>query len=75
MAGLTPVEIINLSYGNLTVSPVLTFLAVIVFSYVLIYKSTLLRADQKGYIIDKVSIIINVIRTITQIISVVVFKN
>lgn len=53
----------------------LLFLANTVFSYVLIYKSTLLRADQKGFIIDKVSIIINVIRTITQIISVVVFKN
>lgn len=53
----------------------LLFLADTVFSYLYIYKITLLRADQKNYIVTKYEISMTTIRNILQIISMVIFKN
>lgn len=53
----------------------LFFLADTVFSYLFIYKTILLTADQKNYINNTYTIISNIIRVVLQIISLVIFKN
>lgn len=50
-------------------------LASVVTSYLFVYKTTLLVADQKKYFIEKISIIFNIIKTVAQIIVLLVFKN
>lgn len=62
-----PIDNIHLYY--------IIFLANTVFSYLFIYKSTLLSADQKGYIINRINLIINFIKTVVQILILVLFKN
>lgn len=47
----------------------------VVASYLCIYKTTILMADQKGYLVTKVAIYTNFIKTILQIISIIVWKN
>lgn len=44
-------------------------------SYLLVYKSSLLRADQKTYLINKVEIAINASKVIAQFLSVIIWKN
>lgn len=46
-----------------------------IVSYLFIYKSIILSADQKSYIFFKYEIIINTIRILLQIISLLLFKN
>ena len=50
-------------------------LANIVASYVFVYKATLLTADQKNYIISKITIVTNILKTVIQIVSIILFKN
>lgn len=50
-------------------------LANVVASYLCVYKTSILTADQKNYIIVKISMIANLIKTIAQILSIVLFKN
>lgn len=45
------------------------------FSYLLVYKSSVLYADQKNYIINRIDVITGVIRIALQIIIIVCFKN
>lgn len=46
-----------------------------VFSYLFVYKSSIINADQKSYLINKISIYINVAKLILQCVGMVVFKN
>lgn len=45
------------------------------YSYLMSYKNTLLSADQKDYVLTSVNIIFGTITTITQILSLLIFKN
>lgn len=65
----TEVEIPNI------VSIYLLFLTDTVVSYLCIYKITVLNADQNSYIATRYDIVLNFIRTISQIISLILFKN
>jgi len=53
----------------------LAFLVNTIFSYLYIYKSSILAADQKGYEINRISLLINSAKSITQIFILVIFKN
>ncbi|MGG7058125.1 lipopolysaccharide biosynthesis protein [Clostridium tertium] len=53
----------------------LLFLSDTVFSYLYVYKITLLRSDQKNYIVTKYEISMTTIRNILQIVSMIIFKN
>ena len=44
-------------------------------SYLFIYKSSLLRADQKTYVINRIEIVINFIKVIIQFFSVIILKS
>ena len=46
-----------------------------VLSYLFVYKSTIITADQKGYLINRINIYINVIRTVLQCIALVLFES
>lgn len=59
---------------NLVVYYLLSLAGVIV-SYVCIYKTSILSADQKNYIVIKITIIINIIKTVIQIFALLAFKN
>ena len=50
-------------------------LASIVISYLYVYRTSIITADQKNYIVTRITIITNIIKTITQIISLLIFKN
>lgn len=47
----------------------------VVVSYLFVYKTSILTADQKNYIITRITLIITVIKTSLQIITIIVFKN
>lgn len=51
------------------------YLSDTIISYLFVYKSTILSADQKAYISLRYEMIINIIRIIFQIISLLLFKN
>lgn len=44
-------------------------------SYLFVYKSSLLRADQKTYIINKVEVVINIVKVVAQFFSVIIWKS
>lgn len=50
-------------------------LAGVVVSYLFVYKISIITADQKNYIVTSISIIINFIKTIIQMITLLIFKN
>ena len=50
-------------------------LAGVVISYLFVYKTVLLVADQKNYIVVKISIVINIIKTTIQIIALLLYGN
>ena len=50
-------------------------LANIVFSYLCVYKTSILSADQKNYKITRITIVVNVIRSIVQIIAIIIWKD
>ena len=47
----------------------------VVFSYVYVYKSSILIADQKNYVVIKVSLITNFAKTVFQVICIILFKS
>lgn len=47
----------------------------VVMSYLFVYKTTLLTADQKNYLIVKINMWINTIKTVLQIVSLFLFKD
>lgn len=53
----------------------LMFLANTVISYLFIYKSTVLTADQNGYIVSKYQMIFDVARQISQVVVLIIFRN
>ena len=53
----------------------LFFLTNTVVSYLFVYKTTLITADQKNYLVSKYTTIISLIRTLIQAILLFVFKN
>lgn len=53
----------------------LLFVADAVISYLFVYRTTILRADQKNYIITKYEIATSLVRTVFQIVVLVVFAN
>ncbi|MBQ2986133.1 MAG: hypothetical protein IJE23_01480 [Tyzzerella sp.] len=53
----------------------LIFLANTVFSYLFIYKSTILTADQNGHIVTKTQMKFDLLRQVVQIIVLLVFNN
>lgn len=63
----TPIENLNLYY-------VLSLSSVVV-SYLCVYKTTVLSADQKGFVIAKVNMFTNILKTVIQIVSIVIWKN
>lgn len=50
-------------------------LAGVVISYLCVYKTSILTADQNNYIVTKISIIMNITKTIVQIVSLILLKN
>ncbi len=59
---------------NLNIYYLLSLSSVVV-SYLCVYKTTVLSADQKGYIVTKVGIFTNILKTVLQIISIILWKN
>lgn len=59
---------------NLNIYYLLSLSSVVV-SYLCVYKTTVLLADQKGYILTKINILTNILKTILQIFSIVLWKN
>ena len=59
---------------NLYVYYVLSLLNV-VFSYLFVYKTSILSADQKNYVVVRISMFCNIFRTIIQILLILIFKN
>lgn len=53
----------------------IVFLLQTVVSYLFVYKTTIIVADQKNYIINKISTIVEFVKTIVQILFILVFKN
>lgn len=47
----------------------------VVFSYIYVYKTSILIADQKNYIVTKVSFITSIVRAIIQIFCILIFKS
>lgn len=47
----------------------------IVVSYLFVYKSAILNADQKGYLVNKYNIIVMVLKVVLQVIIMVICKN
>lgn len=45
------------------------------FSYLFVYKQSIVTADQKSYLVNRIDIYVNVLRVITQILSVIILKN
>ena len=50
-------------------------LANVVFSYLCVYRTSILTADQKGYKVTRVTMVINILRSILQIIGIIIWKN
>ena len=59
---------------NLEIIYVLSLLN-IVASYLCVYKTSIINADQNGYIVTRISMIMNIGKTIMQIIVLLMFKN
>ena len=50
-------------------------LAGVVISYLFIYKTAIITADQKNYVVTRITIVVNFIKTIVQILLLIIFKN
>lgn len=62
-----PIDHINLYY--------LFSLANVVASYISVYKTTILSADQRNYVVVKITMVTSIIQTILQIVVLVLFKS
>ena len=47
----------------------------VIISYLFVYKTSIIIADQKNYLVTRITIIVNFIKTIIQIICLLIFKN
>ncbi len=47
----------------------------VIFSYFCVYKTSILSADQKNYKIVKITMVVNIVRSILQIVSIIFFKS
>ena len=65
---------LNSEVPNLVIYYLLSLSSVVV-SYLCVYRTTILTADQRGFIITKITIITNTLKTIFQIISILILKN
>lgn len=45
------------------------------FSYLFIYKQSIISADQKNYLVNEIDVYVSIFRVIAQIVSVILFKN
>jgi O-antigen/teichoic acid export membrane protein len=52
----------------------LLFLSSTVISYLFVYKSAIINADQKNYIVNKISIFVNFVKVAMQMLVVIIFK-
>lgn len=52
----------------------LVFLSNTVISYLFVYKSSIINADQNNYIVNKIAIFVNTIKVLLQIVVVILFK-
>ena len=50
-------------------------LAGVVISYLFVYKASIINADQKNYIVTRITIVVNFIKTLVQIVLLLFFKN
>jgi O-antigen/teichoic acid export membrane protein len=50
-------------------------LASVVISYLFVYKTSIINADQKNYIVTRITIVVNFVKTIIQIMSLLIFEN
>lgn len=46
-----------------------------VVSYLFVYKATLINADQKSFLVNKINIYVGIVKTILQCVFIIVFKN
>lgn len=53
----------------------LIFLAETVFSYLFVYKASLMNAAQRGYVVAKYDMVITVLRTVLQIAAIIFFQS
>lgn len=69
-------KLVNLDHDipNLKIYYLLSLTSVVV-SYLCIYKTTILVADQRGFVITKIAILTNSLKTVFQIISILIWKN
>lgn len=69
-------KLINLDYEvpHINIYYLLS-LATVVASYLCVYKTTILSADQKGYLLTRITIYTNLAKTIFQILSIIICKN
>lgn len=44
-------------------------------SYLFIYKQSIIAADQKSYLVNKIDVYVNILRVGSQVLSVIIFKN
>lgn len=50
-------------------------LAGVVISYLFVYKTSIIIADQKNYVITRITVIVNFIKILIQVISLIIYKN
>lgn len=50
-------------------------LAGVVISYLFVYKTSIITADQKNYLVTRITIVISIFRTLFQILLLLIFKN
>lgn len=50
-------------------------LAGVIISYLFVYKTSIITADQKNYVVTRITIIVNFTKTIIQILSLIILKN
>lgn len=69
-------QIVNLEKDvpNLEIYYLLSLVGIVV-SYLCVYKTSVVTADQNNYIITRITIIINLVRTTIQILSLLLFRN
>ncbi|NLE64288.1 MAG: oligosaccharide flippase family protein, partial [Bacteroidales bacterium] len=58
----TPIPYIHLYY--------IVFLSNTVISYLFVYKSSIIKADQKNYLVNRVDVVMNIVRVVLKIISI-----
>lgn len=47
----------------------------VIISYLFVYKTSIITADQRNYLVTRITIVVNFIKTVIQIIALILFKN